>query len=1359
MAIELEGLEFQISAEGGKSVKQLDRLANSLSKLRTATQGLRGLDTVKGKLEKMNSALSNFHTDKLEALAKGLSALNAAGNARISPTIPKRISEIAQASSQLKDEDIARLESLANALQTLGAAGNVRIPHLRNTNVGNELNQQAGEGTTPPTPDTSGIEEATSEVQEYSNAADQATGRTNILKSVLSGIGGVFSKGFSVGAGVLKELGHGLDTAAGAAKRLIKQAALLPITLGSKLAASVKQTTSSLGGLLSSFKRIAMYRAVRAAIAALTQGFKEGINNLYQYSTIMGTQFAQSMNNLSSSALYLKNSLGAMAAPIINAIAPAIDFVIDKIVTLFNLLNQLFARLTGKSTYTAAKKVEAAYGDAADKVGGAAKKALKSFTIGIDELNIIEDKMNSGGGGGGGGGGADYGSMFEELPIDDNISDFADKLKEAFDNADWKTLGTLLGEKVNEIVDSVDWSGLGHKIGYGINAAVQTAYWFLDTVNFTNIGKHLAELFNGGLEEIDFEYVGRLLMKKVTILPDVIIGFLSELDWGLVARSFSDFVIGVFDEGTKWLNKYDWKELGTLLYNKLKDAITNIDFAGIAQSFFTFLGTALRSAIQFLGGFFGSLGADIKKWWDEEIKGQDWKETAGNLLTAIGKGFLNIGSWVMENIVDPFCNALLGEDTWSGIKDAGKNIIDGLFEGIKNFFSDPLGWLKEHIVDPFVEGFKSLFGIASPSTVMEELGGFITEGLLNGILAPFKAIGSWIKTHIFDPLVKAFEDSPVFEFAVGVINDAKTWWKNVKSWWAGVSEKGVSLSAFVELVKSGWTKVKDWIGSIPVVSQGISLLKSGWTTVKNWIGNLPTLSQTIALLKSGWTTVKAWIGNIPTLSQAISLIKSGWTTVKDWVGRIPILNQAISLIKSGWTTVKNWIGNIPVISQGINLVKSGWTTVKNWVGNIPVLSQGISLLKSGWTTVKNWIGTIPVISQGINLVKSGWTTVKAWVGSIPTLNQSIALIKSGWTTVKNWIGTIPVISQGISLVKSGWTTIKGWIGTIPVLSQGISLVKSGWTTVKNWIGTIPVLSQAINLIKSGWTTVKGWIGNLPVISQAISLTKSGWTSISSWVGTKVSVGISLFKSGWSSISSFVGNSVSVGISLFKSGWSSIKKFFGLGDGGIIGANGGVKAFASGGAIGGAFTDFWNQIPKYANGTSNAHGSMFVAGERGAELVGHVNGRSEVLNKSQLGQVMHRSIVDGMRQFAGYWQAINAHMTVCTNGVISAILLSADAVNATIQDPNTYPMDGLYAWMDRMNDRVETALNGGNRDQLISGVKDGVSEATAEQNALLREQNDLLRRLVSKETIVQIGNKTIKDAVVTQEKADGYRFTK
>jgi len=258
----------------------------------------------------------------------------------------------------------------------------------------------------------------------------------------------------------------------------------------------------------------------------------------------------------------------------------------------------------------------------------------------------------------------------------------------------------------------------------------------------------------------------------------------------------------------------------------------------------------------------------------------------------------------------------------------------------------------------------------------------------------------------------------------------------------------------------------------------------------------------------------------------------------------------------------------------------------------------------------------------------------------------------------------------------------------------------------------------------------------------------------------ISVGVSLFKSGWSSLSSWIGNSVSVGISLFKSGWSSIKSFFGLADGGIVGANGGVKMFASGGAINGSFAEMWGNIPKYAGGTLNAHGSMFVAGESGAELVGHVNGRTEVLNKSQLGQVMHRSIVDGMGQFAGYWNAVNVHLTTCTNAVISAMLMTANSLYEGMTTREAYAVAGVNSWVEAVGSRVGSELGGAvTADQIKDGVRDGVYEATARQNELLREQNDLLLRLVSKETVVQIGNKTIKDAVVTQEKADGFKFVK
>ena len=78
-----------------------------------------------------------------------------------------------------------------------------------------------------------------------------------------------------------------------------------------------------------------------------------------------------------------------------------------------------------------------------------------------------------------------------------------------------------------------------------------------------------------------------------------------------------------------------------------------------------------------------------------------------------------------------------------------------------------------------------------------------------------------------------------------------------------------------------------------------------------------------------------------------------------------------------------------------------------------------------------------------------------------------------------------------------------------------------------------------------------------------------------------------------------------------------------------------------------------------------HGSLFVAGENGAELVGHVNGTTEVLNRFQLAQVMRSSIVSGMSQFTGYWRTMNSQMVVCSNAIIRSILVSSDVMNASL----------------------------------------------------------------------------------------------
>lgn len=932
MAVELEGLEFQIEAKSEEGTKGIDALTASLGKLKQATKGGLGLNSKVKELNKLNEALKGFHTDKLESLGKALASLNGLGKTQISSTIPKRLNEIAQSLHEIGLADIERLEDLGKALRDLQEVGDVKIPKVTVPSAGVAPTMN---GTTNAEAATSGVEQATSSVQETAHAVEQVTQKTGVLKSMLGKIGGAFSKGFSVGTGKLKELGSSMLQVGKSAMR-----SLNPINIFKKsaagLAAKVKQTTSCLGKLFSSMSRIAMYRAIRFMFSQLTQAMKEGINNLYQYSNLMGGTFAQSMDRLATSGQYLKNSLGAMAAPIINALAPAIDFVIDKIATLLNYINMLFARLSGASVFTAAKKNAVSYGDSLTKAGGSAAKAAKEIrdaTTGIDELNIIMQKNDDAGGGGGGG--ADYGSMFEELPIDNSVSEFADKLKQAFESADWKALGTIIGDKVNEVIDGIDWEGVGHKVGFGINGAIQTAYWFLDTVNFTNIGSRIAEFLNGALEEIDFSYIGRLLVKKVTIIWDLFIGFFTTLDWGLVAKSFSDGLKGMYDEVTKWLNSHDWSELGSALWQKIKDFVSNIDWGGIATSIFTYLGTAIRSVAQFLGGFFGSIAEDIKTWWNEDIKGADWKETAGNLLKAIGKGFVNIAGWVWDNIIDPFGQALLGEK-WDNIKEVGSNLIGKVKEGW-----DGVSRMKKNIGEFFVN-------------------------VKNDATSWWSNTKAWWSGKV----------GAVKSFTTDVKNDASAWWSSVKSWWSG---KVGAVQQFTTSVKNDsltwWNNVKSWwsgkVGAVKEFTTTVTNQSSvWWNNVKTWwSGKVGAVQQFTTSVKNEsstwWSNVKSWwSGKVGAVQQFTTSVKNDsltwWNNTKTWwSGKVGAVKEFTTSVRNDastwWSNVKTWwsgvVGNLTVGVAIKNEATTWWNNVKRWwndtVGDL-------------WTTLKIKIPSISV---------------------------------------------------------------------------------------------------------------------------------------------------------------------------------------------------------------------------------------------------------------------------------------------------------------------------------------------------------------------------------------------------------------
>jgi hypothetical protein len=832
MAVEIEGLEFQIEAKSENAAKGVDALINSFNKLKAATKGGAGLNNISKKLDAISNAkLSMSGIEKIEDLTKSLNSLS---NVKISSTISKRLTEIGASLDSLDLSGVEKVEALSTALQNMQG---IQIPNMRNI-TGNQT--ETPTGTAAPV-DPAGATNAgaaataaTSGITKYTSQIIAAATQTRGFLGVLQGVGGVFSRAFSAVGGVaLKAFQAALKGVSTAAKSAVNACKKLGSTIGSKLSSKVKQTTSGMGQLFSSLKRIAMYRAIRFFFSQLTAAMKEGIQNLYMYSSLMGGTFKGSMDSLATSFQYLNNSMGAMVAPLINMIAPAVDALIDKFAALLNIVNQFFARLSGATTFTKAKKAAASYGDSISGAGKSAKKAakdIKDATVGIDELNIIS-KNNSGSGSGG----KNYGDMFETVPIDSSISEFTDKLKAALDAGDWKTLGTLLGEKFNEIVDSIDWSGIGHKIGYGLNGAIQTAYWFLKTADFKNLGSHIAELLNGAMEEIDFTYLGRLLVRGVTVALDFMIGLLGGLNWSLVGKSIGDFLKGAFNEAQEWIASYDWNKMGKDLWKNLKACIKGIDFAGVAQSFFKLLGSALAAAVSFIAGFVQGIWEDITGYFQEYLTNDDGTKKCGL-------------DWV----------AGLLEGIWDGIKNIGK-------------------WIKENVFDPFIDGFKECFGIHSPSTVMKEMGGYVVEGFLQG-LNKFSEIAGKVKEwagkviewftkgedgkgivehfkEIGGNIVSSFKDKVGGTYTT-VKSNVTTWAGKVKDWFSNNSFGGVNSDTFSTFANNTIEGFRTKVGSAYTntkanVTTWASKVKEWFTAYCSYNGFYNVASNVVSGFKNG----------------------------------------------------------------------------------------------------------------------------------------------------------------------------------------------------------------------------------------------------------------------------------------------------------------------------------------------------------------------------------------------------------------------------------------------------------------------------------------------------------------------------
>ena len=110
----------------------------------------------------------------------------------------------------------------------------------------------------------------------------------------------------------------------------------------------------------------------------------------------------------------------------------------------------------------------------------------------------------------------------------------------------------------------------------------------------------------------------------------------------------------------------------------------------------------------------------------------------------------------------------------------GRDVIEGFLKGILDVFKNIGNWLKENILDPFINWFKRLFGISSPSKVMAEMGKYIVDGLYEGI------------KNIWDKTKSVFENlkTNILNVFTSLWNDVKSTFISVWNWILSAFSKG-----------------------------------------------------------------------------------------------------------------------------------------------------------------------------------------------------------------------------------------------------------------------------------------------------------------------------------------------------------------------------------------------------------------------------------------------------------------------------------------------------------------------------------------------------------------------------------------
>lgn len=232
-------------------------------------------------------------------------------------------------------------------------------------------------------------------------------------------------------------------------------------------------------------------------------------------------------------------------------------------------------------------------------------------------------------------------------------------------------------------------------------------------------------------------------------------------------------------------------EFMTSLPEKVGNIVSSIGewFSSLPEKIGHALGFAVGKIVEWVGNMVVTVTTEVPKIVSSVVK--FFEELPGNIWTAILKTLDVISEWrermvafvvveipkIVSSIVEEF-KKLPGE-----LKKLGKFIWDGLINGLKDAWSTVTDGIKS-FTDGFVNGFKEALGIHSPSKVFAELGGYIDQGLANGIAAAVSYV-----TAAMQGVVDAVQEkgqalidagsTQVTSYVTGFLNGLDTQWQQI----------------------------------------------------------------------------------------------------------------------------------------------------------------------------------------------------------------------------------------------------------------------------------------------------------------------------------------------------------------------------------------------------------------------------------------------------------------------------------------------------------------------------------------------------------------------------------------------------